>query len=128
MSSNFASRRFNVSDYDVIIAGAQKNVGPSGVTFVIIRKSLLKEELIKKRKHHVPLMLDYKLQSDNNSLYNTPPTFTIYVCDLVLKYLLETYVSLEALEKANSLKAEKLYEYFEKHSDFYFLPVRREFR
>ena len=92
MSSNFASRKFQVSKYGVIFAGAQKNVGPSGLTIVMVRQDLLGKFSNSPLKG--PLMLDYELMAKNNSLYNTPPCFSIYVTGLVFKYLLEIGINL----------------------------------
>jgi phosphoserine aminotransferase len=86
MSSNFMSRKFDVSRYGVIFGGAQKNIGPAGVTIVIVREDLL--GLFEKSPLSGPLMLDYKLCADNGSLYNTPPTFSIYVSGLVFDHVL----------------------------------------
>ena len=80
MSSDFVSRPVDVSKYGLIYAGAQKNLGPAGVTLVIMRRDLLARV-----PAGLPLMLDYKVQIENTSLYNTPPCFTIYICGLVLK-------------------------------------------
>jgi phosphoserine aminotransferase len=87
MSSNIASRPVDVSKYAIIYAGAQKNIGPAGVTIVIVRDDLLGRFDSCPLKG--PLMLSYKLFSDNNSLYNTPPSFSIYVTGLVFRYLLD---------------------------------------
>ncbi|KAJ8295496.1 Phosphoserine aminotransferase 2, chloroplastic [Rhodotorula toruloides] len=90
MSSNFLSRPVDVSKYGIIYAGAQKNLGPAGVTLVIIREDLIVDldEAVKYGGARVPSMLSYKNMADTNSMYNTPPTFTIYVCSLVLRSLL----------------------------------------
>ena len=85
MSSNFASRKVDISKYGVVFAGAQKNVGPSGLTIVIVRDDLLGN--FSNCPVKGPLMLDYDLMAKNNSLYNTPPCFSIYVTGLVFKYL-----------------------------------------
>ncbi|KAK4053721.1 Phosphoserine transaminase [Microbotryomycetes sp. JL201] len=92
MSSNFLSRPVDVSKYGIIYAGAQKNLGPSGATVVIVREDLIVnlDEAVQYGGPRTPSMLSYKSMSDNDSMYNTPPTFTIYVCGLVLKSLLET--------------------------------------
>ncbi|KOM40323.1 hypothetical protein LR48_Vigan04g052100 [Vigna angularis] len=82
MSSNFCSKPVDVSKFGVIYAGIQKNVGPSSVTIVIIRKDLIGKGL-------TPMMLDFKIHGDNNSLYNTPPSYGIYMYGLVFEHLLE---------------------------------------
>nr|KYP66557.1 hypothetical protein KK1_012853 [Cajanus cajan] len=84
MSSNFCSKPVDVSKFGVIYAGAQKNVGPSGVTIVIIKKDLIGEA-----QPITPVMLEYKIHDENHSLYNTPPCYGIYMCGLVFEDLLE---------------------------------------
>ncbi|KAG2402621.1 hypothetical protein LR48_Vigan02g140700 [Vigna angularis] len=84
MSSNLCSKPVDVLKFGVIYAGVQKNVGPSGVTIVIIRK-----DLIRNAQGLTPMMLDFKIHGDNNSLYNTPPYYGIYMCGLVFEHLLE---------------------------------------
>lgn len=113
MSSDIFSRRFDPAPFGLIYAGAQKNLGPAGVTLVIIRKDML--ERVPK---DLPSMLKYTTYSDNNSLYNTPPAFSIYVCGLVLKWLDETVGGLEQMGKMNDLKAEVLYGCIDS-TDFY---------
>ncbi|GAA5996260.1 O-phospho-L-serine:2-oxoglutarate transaminase [Rhodotorula paludigena] len=90
MSSNFLSRPVDVSKYGIIYAGAQKNLGPSGVTLVIVREDLIVDldAAVQYGGARVPAMLSYKNMADSNSMYNTPPTFAIYVCSLVLRSLL----------------------------------------
>ncbi|CBI23565.3 unnamed protein product, partial [Vitis vinifera] len=83
MSSNFCSKPVDVSKFGLIYAGAQKNVGPSGVTIVIVRK-----DLIGNAQEITPIMFDYKIHVENNSLYNTPPCYGIYMCGLVFEDLL----------------------------------------
>ena len=104
MSSDILSRPVDVSRYGLIYAGAQKNMGPAGATLVILRESLLE---------HIPdglaPMLDYRVQAKNDSRYNTPPTFSIYVCGLVYRHLLETG-GLTAAAERNARKAALLYD------------------
>jgi len=109
MSSCFLSEPVDVSKFGLIYAGAQKNVGPAGVTIVIIREDLLQ------RAPRVPLpaYLDYRLHAENGSMYNTPPTFAIYVCGLVFKWLLKTG-GLEYRKQVNEEKAKILYDYLDK--------------
>ncbi|KAI9077331.1 hypothetical protein K1719_040644 [Acacia pycnantha] len=122
MSSNFCSKPVDVSRFGVIYAGAQKNVGPSGVTIVIIRK-----DLIGNAQDITPVMLDYKIQAENNSLYNTPPCYAIYVCGLVFEDLLEQG-GLKEVEKKNKKKAEILYNAIEESNGFYRCPVEKSVR
>ena len=84
MSSDILSRPLDVSKYGVIYAGAQKNIGPPGVTLVIIR-----DDLLEKIPRDLPSMLDYRLQVEKNSLHNTPPSFSIYIVGLVLEWLID---------------------------------------
>ncbi|GAA6025717.1 hypothetical protein JCM11491_001554 [Sporobolomyces phaffii] len=92
MSSNFLSRPVDVSKYGIIYAGAQKNLGPAGVTLVIVREDLIVDldAAVQYGGARVPSMLSYKNLADTNSMFNTPPTFTIYVCSLVLTSLLKS--------------------------------------
>lgn len=104
MSSNIASKPVDISKYALIYAGAQKNIAPAGVTIVIVRKDLLG-----KAKVNTPIMYDYKVQADADSMYNTPPCFQIYVIGLVMDWI-ESIGGVEELEKRNTLKANLLYE------------------
>ncbi|GLT39334.1 hypothetical protein SLA2020_135320 [Shorea laevis] len=122
MSSNFCSKPVDVSKFGVIYAGAQKNVGPSGVTIVIIRK-----DLIGNAQDITPVMFDYKILAENNSLYNTPPCYGIYMCGLVFEDLLEQG-GLEEVEKKNKKKAELLYNAIEESKGFYRCPVEKSVR
>ncbi len=116
MSSTILSRQINVSDYGVIYAGAQKNIGPAGLTLVIVRKDLLGKSL-----PSTPIMLDWKTAADNESMYNTPPTYAIYLAGLVFQWLKKNG-GIVAMEKVNRRKAEKLYSYID-NSGFYKNPV-----
>ncbi len=107
MSSGILSRPVDVSKYGLIYAGAQKNMGPSGLTVVIVR-----EDLLVGAREGTPVMLDYKVQADNGSMYNTPPCYSIYVAGLVFKWLLETG-GLEEREKINVKKANILYDFLD---------------
>ena len=102
-SSDIFSGPMDVSKFGLIYAGAQKNLAPSGVTLVIIR-----EDLLKRTPSSLPTMLQYTIHTENGSMYNTPPTFTIYVMGLVLKWL-QKNGGLAAMDKANQRKADKLY-------------------
>ncbi len=109
MSSDIFSREIPLNKFDLIYAGAQKNAGPAGVTIVIIKKSLL-EKIDKK----IPSMLDYRVHVENNSLYNTPAVFSIYVCMLTLRWIKKSG-GLKAMEKVNNKKAKKLYDLIDKY-------------
>lgn len=113
MSSNIASRPIDVKKYGMIYAGAQKNLGPSGVTLVVIRNDLLERVPPK-----LPIMLDYKVLAENKSLYNTPPCYSIYILGLVLKWL-KGLGGLEAIEKHNAAKASLIYDAIDNSGGFY---------
>jgi phosphoserine aminotransferase len=121
MSSTILSRPIDVSKFGLIYAGAQKNIGPAGVTLVIVR-----EDLIGQVVPGTPTMFDYKTHSENDSMYNTPPTYGIYIAGLVFK-LLKAKGGLVAMEKTNRLKAGLLYDCIDA-SGFYRSPVARENR
>lgn len=121
MSSNILSEPVDVSKFGIIWAGAQKNVGPAGMTIVIIR-----EDLIGHAGEEVPAYLDYKIHADNDSMYNTPPCFAIYVAGEVFKHIKATG-GLDAMQKRNREKAAKLYEYIDS-SELYKCPVAKEDR
>lgn len=112
MSSNILSRAIDISKYGIIYAGAQKNLGPAGITLVIVR-----EDLIGKARKATPSIWNYETQANNDSMINTPPTFAWYLCSLVFKYLLELG-GLAEMEKRNQAKAELLYRYLD-NSNFY---------
>ncbi|MFC5464111.1 3-phosphoserine/phosphohydroxythreonine transaminase [Lederbergia graminis] len=113
MSSDIMSKPVDVSKFGIIYAGAQKNLGPSGVTVVIIRK-----DLIEKGNQQVPTMLKYSTHSKSNSLYNTPPTFGIYMLGEVLRWV-EENGGLEAIEKKNTEKAKLIYDVIDESNGFY---------
>ncbi len=104
MSSNILSRELDVSKYGLIYAGAQKNIGPAGLTIVIVREDLIGHAL-----PITPSAFDFKTVADNDSMYNTPPTFAIYVAGLVFEWLLQNG-GLAAMEKQNIAKATLLYD------------------
>ncbi|WP_034551149.1 3-phosphoserine/phosphohydroxythreonine transaminase [Carnobacterium funditum] len=120
MSSNILSSYYDVSDFGLIYAGAQKNIGPSGLTIVIIR-----EDLIGLNKS-LSAMLDYKTQADNNSIYNTPPTFSIYTAKLVLEWL-KDLGGVAAIEKINREKSTLLYKAIDE-SALFRAPVEKSSR
>ncbi len=103
MSSDIFSRRINVEEFGMIYAGAQKNIGPSGVTLAIVRN-----DLIEAGSKDLTTMLQYRTHADKGSMYNTPPCFGIYIIKLVMEWL-EELGGLEAMEKRNAKKAEVLY-------------------
>lgn len=112
MSSNILSRPVDVSKYAMIYAGAQKNMGPAGVTIVVIR-----EDLLAGIPEGLPPMLDYRLQAENNSLYNTPPCWSIYICGLVYQYLIK-HGGIPAMQALNEKKAKLIYDVID-GSSFY---------
>lgn len=122
MSSCILSEVFSVSDFALIYAGAQKNIGPAGVTIVIIREDMIREDL----PAYVPTMLQYKTHADADSLYNTPPTYAIYMAGLVFKWLLGLGGVAE-MQKINERKAGKLYDYLD-DSKLFSATVQKEFR
>lgn len=113
MSSDIMSKPIDINNFDMIYAGAQKNLGPSGVTVAIIRKSLLK-----KANKNIPSMLSYQTYVDKNSLYNTPPTFGIYMLGEVLKWI-ELQGGLEAIASNNEEKATYIYDAIDNSNGFY---------
>ncbi len=121
MSSNILSEPFNVNDFGVIFAGAQKNIGPAGTTIVIIREDLITEEFLE----GTPLMLQYKIHADKGSMYNTPPTYGIYMCGLVFEHLLEKG-GVEVMYKANLKKANLLYDYLDQSKMFSGTVARKD--
>lgn len=116
MSSTILSRPVDVSKFGVIYAGAQKNIGPAGLTVVIIREDLMGEAL-----PGTPSMLDYKIHADNDSMYNTPPTYGWYLAGLVFQ-LIKQQGGLISMAKVNKRKADKLYAAID-NSGFYKNPV-----
>jgi len=113
MSSDILSRPVDANRFALIYAGAQKNLGPAGVTAVIVRESWLGQA-----SQRIPTMLRYATHAKNNSLYNTPPTFGVYVLDLVLEWISKSG-GLEALGERNHSKAELLYEAIDRSKNFY---------
>ncbi|MBR2756014.1 MAG: 3-phosphoserine/phosphohydroxythreonine transaminase [Lachnospiraceae bacterium] len=107
-SSMFLSQPCDVRNYGLIFAGAQKNIGPAGVVVVIIRKDLITEDVLP----GTPTMLKYKTQADNDSLYNTPPAYGIYICGKVFKWL-KKMGGLEAMQERNEKKAKLLYDFLD---------------
>jgi len=122
ISSDFLSHPVDVSKYAVIYGGAQKNLGPAGVTLVIIR-----DDMLEKVPAKLPIMLDYKLQADNKSLYNTPPCYSIYMVGLILRWLVELG-GLEAMAQRNAAKAALLYNTIDASGGFYTGHARADSR
>ncbi len=121
MSSNILSRPIDVSKYGMIYAGAQKNIGPSGITIVIVRDDLIGQTL-----PNTPGIFDYKQMADSESMLNTPPCFAWYVSGLVFKWIKDNG-GLEAVGQRNARKAAALYEYIDAQ-DFYRNPVQKQNR
>jgi len=112
MSSHILSRPIDVSQYGVIYGGAQKNIGPAGLCIVIVR-----EDLLGKASPLTPAVFNWKTQAENQSMINTPPTYSIYIAGLVFEWLLEQG-GVAAIEKVNIAKANLLYDYIDS-TDFY---------
>ena len=121
MSSNIFSRPINVKSFGVIYAGAQKNIGPAGLTVVIVR-----DDLIGVADKKTPTTFNWKIQSDNKSMINTPSTFSIYVAGLVFKWLLQKG-GLKSVEEENIKKADYLYNFIDS-SDFYYNDINKNNR
>ncbi len=121
MSSTILSRPIDVSKFAMIYAGAQKNVGPAGLTIVIIR-----DDLIGQASENTPAMLNYKTHADNDSMYNTPPTYSWYLAGLVFEWLLEKG-GLEGIGAINKAKSDKLYAAID-GGGFYANPVEKRYR
>lgn len=112
MSSNILSKPVDISKYGLIYAGAQKNMGPAGMAVVIIR-----EDLMGHYRENMPVLLDYQLMADKNSMYNTPPTYSIYMMKLVTEWV-EQMGGLEAMAKNADIRSGMLYDYLDS-TDFY---------
>ena len=113
MSSDILSQPIDVTKYGLIFAGVQKNIGPAGTVIVIIREDLITEDVLE----GTPTMLQYKTHADNNSLYNTPPAYGIYICGKVFKHL-KKLGGLEEMKKRNEEKAKILYDYLDSSEMF----------
>ena len=113
VSSMFLSEPRDVKKYGIVYGGVQKNVGPAGVTIVVIREDLITEDVLP----GTPTMLKYKTHADNDSLYNTPPAYNIYVCGLVFKWLIKLGGLIE-MQKINEEKARVLYDYLDSSKMF----------
>ncbi len=122
MSSDIASRRIDVSKCGLIFAGAQKNLGPAGVTVVVVRR-----DLAERADKHLPTMLQYRKHIKEKSLYNTPPTFAVYIVGLMMDWI-ESEGGITAIEKRNDAKAKLLYDTIDASDGFYDCPVEHESR
>jgi len=122
MSSDIMSKPFDVNKYGLIYAGAQKNIGPAGVTLVLIRN-----DLVEKIQPNLPTMLSYKTHIDKDSMHNTPPTFPIYIVGLVMKWI-ENKGGLTAIEKINEEKASYIYDTIDNSNGYYKGTVEKDSR
>jgi len=122
MSSDIASRLVDVEKYGVIFAGAQKNLGPSGATIVIIRK-----DLAERADKNLPTLLQYRTHIKEKSLYHTPPTFAVYIVGLVLEWI-ASEGGIQGMENRNAAKAGLLYGSIESSGEFYSCPVEKASR
>jgi phosphoserine aminotransferase len=122
MSSMILSRPVDVSQYGIIYAGAQKNMGQAGITIVIVRKDLIKDPVFL-----TPSLYSYKLQADNHSFYNTPPTFSWYISGLVFDWV-KQQGGVKEMYHLNQRKAQKLYSFIDDFSDFYYSTVQPDCR
>ena len=122
MSSDIASRPVDVKKFGLIFAGAQKNLGPSGVTIVLLRK-----DLAERADKNLPTLLQYRTHINEKSLYHTPPTFAVYVVGLVLDWI-ESLGGIQGIQKRNEGKAKLLYDTIEASDGFYRCPVESSSR
>jgi phosphoserine aminotransferase len=122
MSSDIASRPVEVKKFGLIFAGAQKNLGPSGVTIVIVRK-----DLAERADKNLPTLLQYRTHIKERSLYHTPPTFAVYIVGLVMEWI-DTEGGITAIEKRNEAKAKLLYDTIDSSSGYYTCPVEKPSR
>jgi phosphoserine aminotransferase len=122
MSSDFMWRKFDVSKFGLIYAGAQKNIGPSGTAVVLVKK-----ELVEAGRKDIPKIFRYKTHADNKSLYNTPPTFSIYLIRNVMKWV-KDLGGLAAMEKNNRDKGKVIYDAIDARPDYYRSPVEKASR
>nr|MBN2277007.1 3-phosphoserine/phosphohydroxythreonine transaminase [candidate division Zixibacteria bacterium] len=122
MSSDIASRRMDFKKFSLIYAGAQKNIGPAGVTLVIIR-----DDLLAKAKDGLPTMFSYKTHAENDSLYNTPPVFGVYIMKLIFEWI-KKQGGLEAVEKVNREKKDAIYGLIDQNPDFFKGTVQKDSR
>lgn len=122
MSSDILSRRVNVADFDLIYAGAQKNLAPAGVVLVIVKKAFLETA-----RKELPTMLKYQTFADNDSLYNTPPVFCIYMINKTLHWI-KRMGGVDAIAKHNEAKAKVIYDVIDNSNGFYKGHAEKDFR
>lgn len=122
MSSDILSKPIPAEKFSLIYAGAQKNIGPGGVVVVIARK-----EFIKGREKNLPTMLNYEVQMNKHSLYNTPPVFAVYIVGLVAKWL-KKQGGLKVMNEKNKMKAKILYDILDEYPDFYLAYAEKDSR
>jgi phosphoserine aminotransferase len=122
MSSDFLWRPFDVTKFGLVYAGAQKNIGPSGVVVVVVSK-----ELVEKGRKDIPKIFQFRTHAENKSLYNTPPTFGVYMVRNVLSWL-KGQGGLARMEEVNRRKAARLYGVIDGNSRFFRSPVEKESR
>lgn len=122
MSSNIATRCFDISKFAVIFAGAQKNIGPAGITLVIVRDNVLGHAM-----KACPTILDFTVMAADNSLHNTPPVFQIYTVGLVFEWI-KKRGGVETMEKLAIIKSQKIYEIINESKGFYSCPVKADSR
>src|SRR5262245_21900874 len=122
MSSDIASRPLDVTKFGLIFAGAQKNLGPSGATVVIVRK-----DLAERADKHLPTIFQYRTHIKEKSLYHTPPTFAVYVVGLMMEWI-ESQGGLAGIQKRNEKKAKLLYDAIDSSNGFYHCPVEKDSR
>jgi phosphoserine aminotransferase len=122
MSSDFLWRPFDVTKFGMVYAGAQKNIGPSGVVVAVVSK-----ELLDRGRKDIPKIFQFRTHSENKSLYNTPPTFGVYMVRNVLSWL-KGQGGLAGMEKINRKKAARLYGVIDGNAEFFRSPVERESR
>jgi len=122
VSSDIASRRLDYTKFIMFYAGSQKNLGPSGVTLVVMR-----DDLLQKSNEELPTLLNYKTQAEKKSLYNTPPSFSIYVVKLVLEWI-KKQGGLHGIEKINEKKKDLIYGVIDNNSDYFKGTVEKESR
>jgi len=122
MSSDFLWRPFDITKFGLVYAGAQKNIGPSGVVVVVVSK-----DLVEKGRKDIPKIFQFRTHAENKSLYNTPPTFGVYMVRNVLSWL-KTQGGLAKVEEVNRKKAARLYGVIDRNAQFYRSPVEKESR
>ncbi|KAI9226338.1 MAG: phosphoserine aminotransferase [Piptocephalis tieghemiana] len=125
LSSNILTRKIDWERHAVVYAGAQKNIGISGVTVVVVRRDLLEP---RKSQEHIPLMLDWRVCAQGESLYNTPPSFSCYMLSLVLDWAKEEMGGLEGLDQRATDKASLLYQTIDQSGGYYRCPVQTKAR